>query len=326
MRTGDHDDVQDIRDELADLRAELESVRQTRAAPWTRARAKVRSMRRLTVVGIAALMLAVPVAVSAVHDFTDVPTSNTFHTSISRLVGAGITGGCGSGKYCPNSAVTRGQMAAFLNRGLGRMGSDFQTVDDDDWASFEAYVGVAQVDLLMGGGSGGSALAWASGSFSAWTNEPGVCPCEVQLYLVNDTTGEGSDVFYGMIGSELAPPDPNIPDSTSYGETSVTVSHAFSVDSGATHVFDLVAKVIPTNAPTVSFISGWTGTLQVLYVPFDDTGENPDSLRRHDRRVRTIVARRLILLNTDLVVRAPGHEVLPCVRPGSHDGRHDGVT
>jgi hypothetical protein len=29
---------------------------------------------------------------------------------------AGITGGCGGGKYCPDSNVTRGQMAAFLRR------------------------------------------------------------------------------------------------------------------------------------------------------------------------------------------------------------------
>jgi hypothetical protein len=31
---------------------------------------------------------------------------------------AGLTGGCGAGKYCPKDPVTREQMAAFLRRVL----------------------------------------------------------------------------------------------------------------------------------------------------------------------------------------------------------------
>jgi hypothetical protein len=70
-----------------------------------------RPSRRVIVTVIAAIVLAVPVAVSASHIFSDVPTSNTLHLAISRLAGSGITGGCGGGKYCPNDPVTRGQMA-----------------------------------------------------------------------------------------------------------------------------------------------------------------------------------------------------------------------
>lgn len=36
--------------------------------------------------------------------------------AINRLASAGLTQGCGSGRYCPAAAVTRGQMAAFLHR------------------------------------------------------------------------------------------------------------------------------------------------------------------------------------------------------------------
>jgi hypothetical protein len=36
--------------------------------------------------------------------------------SINRLAASGITGGCSDTGFCPRSAVTRGQMAAFLNR------------------------------------------------------------------------------------------------------------------------------------------------------------------------------------------------------------------
>jgi len=38
---------------------------------------------------------------------------------IERLAEDGITGGCGPGKFCPNDAVTRGQMAVFMETALG---------------------------------------------------------------------------------------------------------------------------------------------------------------------------------------------------------------
>ena len=46
--------------------------------------------------------------------FTDVPASNPFAPWIENLAALGITGGCGSGIYCPNNPVTRQQMAIFL--------------------------------------------------------------------------------------------------------------------------------------------------------------------------------------------------------------------
>lgn len=51
--------------------------------------------------------------------FLDVPTTNPFFRFVEALAAAGITGGCGSGNYCPNSPVTRGQMAVFLSAALG---------------------------------------------------------------------------------------------------------------------------------------------------------------------------------------------------------------
>ncbi len=46
--------------------------------------------------------------------FSDVPCSSTLAIWIQELVHRGITAGCGGGKYCPDSPVTRGQMAVFL--------------------------------------------------------------------------------------------------------------------------------------------------------------------------------------------------------------------
>ncbi len=43
-------------------------------------------------------------------------TGSEHHWAINRFAAAGLTGGCGDGQYCPEDAVTRGQMAAFLHR------------------------------------------------------------------------------------------------------------------------------------------------------------------------------------------------------------------
>lgn len=50
--------------------------------------------------------------------FSDVPPGHPYRTDIDRLATAGVTTGCGGTKFCPNDPVTRGQMAAFLQRAL----------------------------------------------------------------------------------------------------------------------------------------------------------------------------------------------------------------
>ncbi|MFZ5787924.1 MAG: S-layer homology domain-containing protein, partial [Acidobacteriota bacterium] len=54
-----------------------------------------------------------------VATFADVPTSHMFFQYVEALVASGITAGCGGGNYCPDSPVTRGQMAVFLSKALG---------------------------------------------------------------------------------------------------------------------------------------------------------------------------------------------------------------
>jgi hypothetical protein len=51
--------------------------------------------------------------------FNDVPTSHPFFQFIEALAISGITAGCGTGIYCPDNPVTRGQMAVFLAKALG---------------------------------------------------------------------------------------------------------------------------------------------------------------------------------------------------------------
>ena len=85
-------------------------------------------------------------------DFVD-DNDSIFETDIEKLAYAGITQGCNppaNDRFCPDQAVTRGQMAAFMVRafGLRAVGtSDF--VDDND-SIFEtdieklAYAGITQ--------------------------------------------------------------------------------------------------------------------------------------------------------------------------------------
>lgn len=51
--------------------------------------------------------------------FTDVPMNFWAADWIAQLVAENITSGCGGGNYCPETAVTRAQMAVFLVRTFG---------------------------------------------------------------------------------------------------------------------------------------------------------------------------------------------------------------
>jgi len=73
--------------------------------------------RKAAAVIFMTVLLALPAGiVLASHQFSDVPDSNIFHADIDAVADAGVTTGCAAGKYCPNDNVTRGQMAAFMNR------------------------------------------------------------------------------------------------------------------------------------------------------------------------------------------------------------------
>ncbi len=50
-------------------------------------------------------------------DFWDVPFGSPYRPFINTVAKNGITAGCGSGNYCPDSPVTRAQMAVFVLRG-----------------------------------------------------------------------------------------------------------------------------------------------------------------------------------------------------------------
>jgi hypothetical protein len=91
------------------------------------------SGRWLTVVLIMLLAAAlVPVTALAAGQFSD-DDGNTHEANIEWLASAGITVGCGPGEFCPYQAVTRGQMATFMQRLVDYLGDpNTGKVDDAD--------------------------------------------------------------------------------------------------------------------------------------------------------------------------------------------------
>lgn len=68
---------------------------------------------------VALALFLTPVAAIAAGGFSDVGDDNVFKGDIEWLAKSGVTKGCNppaNDKYCPESHVTRGQMAAFLHR------------------------------------------------------------------------------------------------------------------------------------------------------------------------------------------------------------------
>ncbi len=75
--------------------------------------------------------------------FADVPTTHTFYTDIEWLAAEGITKGCNppdNTLFCPDDDVTRGQMAAFLDRALPLAPTTKDWFSDDDGSTFEAEI------------------------------------------------------------------------------------------------------------------------------------------------------------------------------------------
>jgi hypothetical protein len=75
-------------------------------------------LRHLLRAAVAALaVVAAPAIAQNCVGFTDVPASSPFCPSVEWMKNRGITLGCGAGTtYCPNDAVSRLGMAAFLQR------------------------------------------------------------------------------------------------------------------------------------------------------------------------------------------------------------------
>jgi hypothetical protein len=86
-----------------------------------------------------AVVQAADVPVPPLPPFKDT-VGNIHLSAIEAIRAAGITRGCNppaNDKFCPASSVTRGQMAAFLNRAMSLPPADRDYFTDDDDSIFE---------------------------------------------------------------------------------------------------------------------------------------------------------------------------------------------
>lgn len=108
-------------------------------------------MRKLLLLVLAALMIValLPVAVMAAGGtFTDDDTS-MFEADIEWLAATGVTRGCNppaNDHFCPDSNVTRGQMAAFMRRFAGFLDAEDGQVASAD--NCDTVGGLAPGDLV----------------------------------------------------------------------------------------------------------------------------------------------------------------------------------
>jgi hypothetical protein len=246
-----HARIEAIELELRSLKSDLAPLR----AATSRPRA-ARLRRAAAVLVTAALLVGVPMIVVASDRFTDVPDGHTFHDQINALAGAGITTGCGAGLYCPSDPVTRGQMAGFLHRGLGRVAES-----SGFYATALEAVGTYTVRSLTidNGGTGGE-LGWllVTGAVSFEEQSDMTCPCTIRVRLRVDGFFSNESAFAAIDntgGPWMA---------STWRFANASINEVFDVDGGETSTVELVVTVTRTNAAAV----GLAGTLTAVWVPF----------------------------------------------------------
>lgn len=84
-------------------------------------------------------------------DWFDDDDASQHEAHINRLAASGIAGGCGAGRFCPASGVSRGEMASFLARALTLPATATDYFDDDDGSLHEDDINRLAAAGIVGG-------------------------------------------------------------------------------------------------------------------------------------------------------------------------------
>ena len=218
-----------------------------------------RSRRRRFLAGVIIAALLVPSAVLANHLYTDVPTDHLFHSDITKAKGAGLTSGCTATTFCPDTAVSRGQMTAFLNRGLGRATAAYLSGN----VSSSTLATIGTITIRAGNPTGGSQQVMLLASVYAKTNGAG-CPCEVFIGLYRSNgTAVGVDMFIDVAA---------IPAGQGFTDENGTLLGLVTVPTGVDQTF-----LVKASRPAGSANLEVGGRFQAITVPFIGTGDAPPS-------------------------------------------------
>jgi hypothetical protein len=87
----------------------------------------------------------------ASRDYFDDDNGRFYEGAANRLLEAGVTVGCGPGRFCGQRLVLREQMAAFLARALALPASSVDRFGDDDSSEFEGAINrIAAAGITLG--------------------------------------------------------------------------------------------------------------------------------------------------------------------------------
>jgi hypothetical protein len=193
----------------------------------------------------------------ASHQFGDVPNSNGHHNAISAIAGAGITGGCAPGFYCPANNVRRDEMASFLQRGLGRNGASGTTASVALTGTFQ---NLATDSITAGGTTGGSGFVVVLAHFTGHANALSLSTNHtIEFKVVQNGTGFESNVSESTLFSN------NL---TGEATTTATKMWVFSQPTGTAESYSLQARI----SFGADAVGARSRLIQVLYIPFGSAG------------------------------------------------------
>lgn len=216
------------------------------------------SARTALVLAIVIAVLAGAVGAMASH-FPDVDNSHPFHDEIAAIAGAGVTTGFGDGTFRPASNVTRQAMAAFMERGFGRVAHD----EDNTTLQAGDNERIATVNMDAGATDSGNGFVVVTGHVAANTASEGNCPCDLRVTL-NDA-GTGSTI-HERIHVNL----PGTADEGGWSRVDASAQQVYPLSADASGEYVLEVWVNDSDASDVHV----RGELTAVYVPFGPDGDN----------------------------------------------------
>ena len=141
-----------------------------------------RGLLRSQMATILTRLLGLEVDEDAAVPFVDVADGATHGASIAAITASGLTDGCAQQRFCPDTVVTRGQLAAFLARAY-----DLPEVDADPFTDIAT---VMLADEIRAAAAAGIIDGFGDGTFRP--GEP-VTRAQAASMLLNarDTAGKG---------------------------------------------------------------------------------------------------------------------------------------
>ena len=149
---------------------------------------KGRSRRTLAAAVLVLATAAIAASVAWATDvFSDVPTASPHHADINAVAGAGITGGCAPGLYCPDQAVRRDQMASFLHRAAGRLG--YAPLPSMAVPATETALWTFSITPGIPAGGSGTGFVKVDAKLNFTLTDGTTCPCDYYARLATPSSG-----------------------------------------------------------------------------------------------------------------------------------------